>query len=73
MRERLAFLIEVLNCLNCGCELGWLIDPSERSVLVYFSKLPTMLLSQKTEQLPMPSFAENLVLTVGEIFDWLLV
>jgi len=64
---------KILNCLNHGCELGWLIDPSERSVLVYFSKLPTMLLSQKTEQLPMPSFAENLVLTVGEIFDWLLV
>ena len=64
---------KILNCLNYGCELGCLITPSERSLLVYFSKLPTMLLSQKTERLPIPSFAENLVLTVEEIFDWLLV
>jgi Uma2 family endonuclease len=60
----------ILHCLNHGCQLGWLIDPSERSVLVYPAKQqPQVFVSDV--RLPIPEFIKELQLTVGELFGWL--
>ncbi len=63
---------KILHCLKYATQMGWLIDPKEQTVFVY---LPTQLLEvfdEPEQQLPVPSFANELQLTVGELFGWLL-
>lgn len=61
----------ILHCLNYGCCLGWLIDPQEKSVLVYHQGKQTELLEQDSDLLAVPDFLPDLRLTVGEMFGWL--
>ncbi|WP_066376193.1 MULTISPECIES: Uma2 family endonuclease [unclassified Anabaena] len=59
----------ILHCMKHGTQLGWLIDPSERSVIVYQCNcLPDLL----TELDVLPVLADmNLTLSVNDIFAWL--
>ncbi|MBW4686510.1 MAG: Uma2 family endonuclease [Komarekiella atlantica HA4396-MV6] len=59
----------ILHCLRNGSQLGWLIDQSERSILVYQpNSLPDLLAGQDT----LPVLEDlNLALSVDEIFAWL--
>lgn len=59
----------ILYCLNHGCLLGWLIDPEDRSILVFRPQQQPELF-RDDQQLPV---LENidLQLTVNEIFAWL--
>jgi Uma2 family endonuclease len=61
----------ILHCLNAGCQMSWLIDPDEKSILAYpAGEQPTFL--QESEQLlPAPEFIADLKLSVGELFNWL--
>jgi len=52
--------------------MGWLIDPEEQSVFVYHSDQPTDVFDQPEARLPVPEFAKDFTLTLGELFDWLL-
>ncbi|MBW4495972.1 MAG: Uma2 family endonuclease [Oscillatoria princeps RMCB-10] len=61
----------ILHCLKFGTQMGWLIDPEECSVLVYHQKQETEVFDEPEAQLPVPSFASDLQLTVGELFAWL--
>jgi Uma2 family endonuclease len=59
----------ILYCLEHGCKLGWLIDPTDRSILVFrLGQQPELL--QGSEHLPVLEDI-NLVLTVDVIFGWL--
>ena len=60
----------ILHCLDCGSKLGWLIDPKEKSVLVYPAKQQTQLLTQNNI-LPVPDLVADLRLTVADLFNWL--
>ncbi len=51
--------------------MGWLLDPEEEVVFVYFSDRTMRLFDLAEQLLPMPSFAADLQLTVGELFSWL--
>ena len=62
----------ILHCLDNGTKLGWLIDPSEQSVLVYFPKRQLAFLETATDVLPTPDFAQEFELTLGNLFAWLL-
>ena len=62
----------ILHCLNNGTKLGWLIDPSEQSVLVYFPQQQPKFFEVVTDVLPTPDFAQAFELTLGELFGWLL-
>jgi len=59
----------ILYCIENGSELGWLIDPDDESVLVFWrDRAPS--LRQKNDVLP--ALAEiELELTVNQIFGWL--
>jgi Uma2 family endonuclease len=59
----------ILHCLRNGSQLGWLIDPSDRCVLVYQpNRLPDLLAGQDI----LPVLEDmNLTLSVDEIFAWL--
>ena len=60
----------ILHCLKHGSRLGWLIDPDERSVLVYPLGQPE-LLRELGEMLPVPDLVAGLQVTVGDLFGWL--
>lgn len=59
----------ILHCLRNGSQLGWLIDPGERSILVYQpNSLPDLLAGKDI----LPVLEDmNLTLCVDEIFAWL--
>lgn len=62
----------ILHCLKHGTQMGWLIDPEEQSVFVYLPTQPTEVFDQPDQQLPVPAFASEFCLTVGDLFGWLL-
>jgi Uma2 family endonuclease len=62
----------ILHCLDNGTQLGWLIDPQEQSVLVYFQAQQPEFFEAATDVLPTPDFAKAFQLTLGELFGWLL-
>ncbi len=61
----------ILHCLKYGTQLGWLIDPTERSILVFGTDQQPVEMTGD-EQLPIPNFLE-LNLTVNQVFSWLKV
>lgn len=61
----------ILHCLKHGCQIGWLIDPEERSILIYPSGQQPDFLQEVDKVLPVPPLATDLQLTVGTIFGWL--
>ncbi|NJK60629.1 MAG: Uma2 family endonuclease [Oscillatoriales cyanobacterium SM2_1_8] len=63
----------ILHSLQHGTQMGWLIDPEEQTVMVYTpQQLPTIW-EEPAAPLPVPPFAQDLRLTVGEVFGWLMV
>lgn len=62
----------ILHCLQHGSQLGWLIDPAENLVLVYTPDQRVEAFEAAHSVLPVPAFATNLKLSLGEIFDWLM-
>jgi Uma2 family endonuclease len=60
---------KILHCLNHGTQLGWLLDPSDRSILVFVPNQVPMLYTQ-VQVLPVLS---NLMLELSpdQIFGWL--
>jgi Uma2 family endonuclease len=61
----------ILHCLDCGTTMGWLIDPDEKLVFVYFADRRIVLFEIESDRLPVPPFAESFSLTVGQLFSWL--
>ncbi len=61
----------ILHCLKHGCQMGWLIDPEERSLLIYPAGQQPELLQESQDRLPIPSWVLNLELTVSDLFNWL--
>jgi Uma2 family endonuclease len=61
----------ILHCISHGTQMGWLIDPAEKLVFVYFSDQRILLFELETDGLPVPPFAESFNLTVGQLFSWL--
>jgi Uma2 family endonuclease len=59
----------ILHCLSHGCQLGWLVDPEDRSILVFRSQQQPELL---TGENVLPALTEiGLTLTVEQVFSWL--
>ncbi|MFM2428924.1 MAG: hypothetical protein RLZZ511_137 [Cyanobacteriota bacterium] len=62
----------IVHCLKHGAVMGWLIDPDDRTVFVYYPNGTMAIFDEPADPLPMPEFAQSLALTVGEIFGWLV-
>lgn len=62
----------ILHCLDNGTQLGWLIDPDEKLILVYFPQQKPAFFEAATDVLPVPNFAQAFELTLGELFGWLM-
>ncbi|WP_009633794.1 Uma2 family endonuclease [Synechocystis sp. PCC 7509] len=61
----------ILHCLKYNTQLGWLIDPLEQSVFVYAPNQQLEVFENSEDKLPVPSFANELSLTVERLFAWL--
>ena len=66
---------KILFCLKEGSELGWLLDPATKSIIVfengsthiYFAKTPIQ------QPLPVLKGLEPWQITANDIFTWLTV
>lgn len=63
----------ILHCLQHGSQMGWLIDPEEQTVLVYLPPEQVKIFDQGKQYLPVPGFANDVQITVEELFGWLVV
>ncbi|MGG6294678.1 Uma2 family endonuclease [Leptolyngbya sp. AN02str] len=63
----------ILHCLSHGSQMGWLIDPNEKLVLVYASNQQPSFFEELGDRLPVPEFAATLALTLEQLFGWLQV
>ncbi|MEA5539418.1 Uma2 family endonuclease [Limnoraphis robusta Tam1] len=63
---------KILNCFKFDTQMGWLIDPEEKTIFVYLPTAAPAVFDEPSQQLPVPEFASELQLTLGQVFDWLL-
>lgn len=61
----------ILYCLNHGTSLGWLVIPEEFNIIVYPQNQQPIYLENESDILPVPEFAQDLHLTLGELFKCL--
>jgi Uma2 family endonuclease len=71
----------ILHCLDNGTEVGWLIDPAEKMILVYQPNKQVQVVDLLEAELIVPEFARfsvgeampTIKLTAGDVFGWLKV
>ncbi|MEE3718246.1 Uma2 family endonuclease [Tumidithrix elongata RA019] len=66
-------VVNLLYCLDLGSQMGWLIDPAERLVMIYKPKQQPIAIDKSEQVLAVPNIASELQLTLGQLFDWLKV
>ncbi|XHX80424.1 MAG: Uma2 family endonuclease [Stenomitos frigidus ULC029] len=59
----------ILHCLEFGCQVGWFLDPGDRSLLLFQPNQQPKLL-QGNDRLPVPTWIA-LELTANQVFGWL--
>jgi Uma2 family endonuclease len=63
----------ILHCLDNGTEVGWLIDPAEKMILVYQPDRQVQVVDILEDKLIVPEFARSIKLTAEDVFGWLKV
>jgi Uma2 family endonuclease len=61
----------IIHCLEWGTEVGWLIDPAEKTIFIYQRDKQVQIMDILDLQLLVPTFAQSIKVTAGEIFNWL--
>jgi Uma2 family endonuclease len=64
-------LKNINHCLAHGAQMGWLIDPGDRSVVVSVSGYSAEVVDEPEAILPVPGFAESLQISIEQMFGWL--
>jgi Uma2 family endonuclease len=64
-------LKNINHCLAHGTQMGWLIDPNDRSIFICMPDRTFQIIDEPTAVLPVPEFATAIELTVGQIFSWI--
>jgi Uma2 family endonuclease len=64
-------LKNINHCLANGTQMGWLIDPNDRSIFVCMPDRTFQIIDEPTTVLPVPVFAAAIELTVEQIFSWI--
>jgi Uma2 family endonuclease len=63
----------ILHRLKHGAQVGWLIDPEEKTIFVYRPKQEIEVFEEPDVVLPMPDFMNGFTLTVQGLFAWLVL
>jgi Uma2 family endonuclease len=61
----------IVHCLDNGTEVGWLIDPVEKMIMVYQPDRQVQIIKDLDSELIVPEFASKVKLTAGDVFNWL--
>jgi Uma2 family endonuclease len=70
--QRPAKVLKNINhCIAHGAQMGWLIDPEDRVVMVVDAGQRLEVIDDLAVILPVPGFAKNIQLTMTNIFGWL--
>ncbi len=64
---------KILNCLDHGTILGWIIDPHEKVIFCYAPSSQVQCFEAEKDLIPVPNFMPDFQLTLGDIFGWLKV
>ncbi|WP_373540965.1 Uma2 family endonuclease [Chamaesiphon sp.] len=64
-------LKNINHCLLHGAQMGWLIDPEDRSVVISRMDRNLEVIDELDAILPVPEFARSIDLTVDRLFGWL--
>ncbi len=64
---------KILRCLEYGSQMGWLIDPADKSVTVYQPQSIDVLIDEAETALPLPAFMNMLTLTSTDLFGLLVL
>jgi Uma2 family endonuclease len=64
-------LKNINHCLAYGTQMGWLIDPADRSVFICMPDRTFQIIDEPTTILPVPEFARSIELTVEQLFCWI--
>jgi Uma2 family endonuclease len=64
-------LKNINHCLAHGTQMGWLIDPNDRSIFVCLPDRTFQIIDEPTTIVPVPAFAAAIKLTVEQIFGWI--
>ncbi len=59
----------ILHCLKHGCQLGWLVDPDDRSIIVFQPQQQPELFHQEDKLVVLEGV--ELDLTAKQVFSWL--
>jgi Uma2 family endonuclease len=63
-------LKNINHCLAHGTQMGWLIDPADRSVFICMPDRNLQIIDEHSTILPVPEFAGSVQLTVSQLFNW---
>jgi Uma2 family endonuclease len=63
----------ILHCLDHGCLLGWMLDPEDRSVLIYPAGEQPIFVENLDEVLRVPELVSGLELTLVELWGWMKI
>jgi Uma2 family endonuclease len=64
-------LKKIDHCLAHGTQMGWLIDPTDRSIFVIGADRTLQIIDEPSVILPVPAFAASIQLTVEQLFSWI--
>ncbi len=64
-------LKNINHCLAHGTHMGWLIDPTDRSVFVCMPDRNLQIIDEPSTILPVPEFAKSVQITVEQLFSWI--
>jgi Uma2 family endonuclease len=61
----------ILHCLEYGTHLGWLIDPTQKSVIVFPAQQQPQFFDTPEQILPILDLIPELQITIKDLFGWL--
>lgn len=64
-------LKNINHCLAHETQMGWLIDPEDRSVVISRIDRNLEVIDESSAILPVPDFAKSIELTIERMFGWL--
>lgn len=64
---------KILRCLKHGTQMGWLIDPDDKSVLIHAPQREIEVVDEPQSVLPMPPWMSELTITIEDLFALLLL
>jgi Uma2 family endonuclease len=64
-------LKNINHCLTHGTQMGWLIDPTDRSIFVIGADRTLQIIDEPSTILPVPAFATSIQLSVEQLFSWI--